>query len=76
MRLFCHLRTIRGDRSMAELARQANINPGELSKIEAGRQLPRDIWVPALELAYGAHASDWYEPGTLLEIQKDEAARD
>lgn len=60
MRVACRLREIRGDRALADVARRAGVHAAELSKIERGLALPRDEWVPRLELAYRAPRAEWY----------------
>lgn len=75
MRLPCLLRDIRGERKLAEIASTAGVNPGELSKIETGQQLPKDKWIPALEAAYGVSVAEWYEwHGPYLLAESDEKA--
>ena len=74
MRLICHLRELRGKRTLAELARLAGVNDGELSKIERGVALPRDEQLAGLEQAYGAPRTAFYSEATLLAIQEDELA--
>lgn len=72
VRLVCHLREIRGERSLTEISDLSGLARGTLSKIERGIELPPDRDVPALEAAYGASAATWWPPEILLEIQKDE----
>lgn len=79
MRLECRLRDLRGDRSlkaMQEQTRQAGheVSSGILSQIERGMTLPTDEQAPALEQAYGAPRTSWYDEQALLAIQRDEAA--
>lgn len=62
MRLPCLLRVHRGDRKLRDLADQAGINAGDLSRIERGIMLPSDELVPALEDAYGVPWGLWYAP--------------
>lgn len=73
MRLACHLRGLRGERRLAELARVAGVHEAELSKIERGIALPRDEWVAGLEEAYGAPVHEWYPPALLLHLDRDAA---
>jgi hypothetical protein len=53
------------------------IHRGDLSRLERGRLLPPDEWVPLLEAAYGAPQSSWYTPppGTVagVAIERDES---
>lgn len=72
MRLRCFLRTIRGERPLREIARIANVNPGELSRIENGIALPKDKDIPALERAYSAEVVDWYPARVLLALEVDD----
>lgn len=74
MRVTCSLRRVRGERTLAEVARAAEVSIPHLSQIERGIELPRDEWVEALERAYGAPAHEWYPPALLLQIERDEAA--
>ena len=79
MRVQCRLRDLRGGRSlrqMEEATREAGhqVSAGILSQIERGVMLPTDAQVPALEQAYGAAATSWYDKWALLAIQSDEAA--
>ena len=69
MKLRCLLREIRGRRPLSALAAETGINAGELSKLETGRSLPRDEWLPALEAAYGVPKSEWWDRETLLVIE-------
>lgn len=71
-RLNCFLRELRGPASLREIAEVAEVNPGDLSRIENGTMIPRDEDVPALERAYGAPISSWYPPLTLLALESDE----
>jgi len=79
MRLVCHLRTIRGNRTMKDICRDAavlglHISEGVLSPIERGLALPTDRQIGPLEKAYGQPLDTWYEPRVLLVLQADEAA--
>lgn len=47
---------------VARLPSDAKIARGDLSRLERGRLLPPDEWVPLLELAYGTPESTWYTP--------------
>ena len=71
MRVDCRLRELR-DASLREVEDLTGINLARLSQFEAGRLLPRDSEIPALEQAYGASAAVWYPPDVLLAIQKDD----
>jgi helix-turn-helix protein len=71
MRLACRLRELRtarrlslGDIRNAVLAIEpdAKINRCDLSRLERGRLLAPDEWVPLLEQAYGAPLGEWYAP--------------
>lgn len=72
MRLRCFLRTIRGERPLREIARIANVNPGELSRIENGSAVPRDEVIPTLEQAYGALFPDWYPRTVLVALETED----
>lgn len=72
MRVHCHLREIRGRRSLRSVAAAAGRNHGELSLIELGRLFPKDEWLPLLERAYGRPRHDFYPPEVLLLIQRDD----
>lgn len=71
MRVRCHLRELRGKRSLRELAEAAGINHGTLSQIERGRMLPADGQLYAIGKAYGAPPTEWYSELALLAIQED-----
>lgn len=74
MRVRCFLREIRGSRSLREIATAADVNAGNLSRIELGSAFPKDDEIPRLEVAYGAEVSEWY-PGRVLlalEVEDDE----
>lgn len=72
MRLRCFLSEIRGPASLRSIADAAEVNAGELSRIETGRALPRDEDVPALERAYGKSIAEWYPPPVLLAVEFDD----
>jgi transcriptional regulator with XRE-family HTH domain len=75
VRLPCLLRHARGDRTLSDLARAADVGGltvAELSKIERGIQLPRDAWKAALETVYGIPPHEWYPPEVLLVVERDE----
>ena len=74
MRVRCLLRQIRGERTIHDVAEASGVARGTLSYIERGRMFPADDQVDGLERAYGKPVTEWYGPGTLLELQKDEAA--
>lgn len=73
MRLRCHLREFRGDRTLRDIAALTGgeVSAGLLSEIERGRRLVPDEHVTALERAYGHELHDWYEPRTLLVLETD-----
>lgn len=73
-RLRCFLRELRGPVTLREIAEQAGMNPGDISRIEAGLQVPRDDQIPRLEAAYGAPVTDWYPPMVLLALEFDDSA--
>jgi transcriptional regulator with XRE-family HTH domain len=73
MRLICHLKEIRGKRSLQDIADASGIHRGTLSRIEAGQQLPRDEQIYAIGSSYGAPPTEWYSELGLLAIQEDEA---
>lgn len=73
MRLLCHLREIRGERKLVELARASGVSEPELSKIERGIALPRDAWLESLEEAYGQPRHTWWPPEVLVAISGDGA---
>jgi transcriptional regulator with XRE-family HTH domain len=58
LRLLCHLREARGDRTLAEMARASGVANANLSMIETGRMLPRDEWIEGMERAYGLEYGD------------------
>jgi transcriptional regulator with XRE-family HTH domain len=72
MMLRCHLRELRGDRSLASLAEVANVNKGTLSRIERGRELPKERDVAALERAYKAPAHTWFPDYVLTAIMRED----
>lgn len=74
MRVACRLREIRGDRTLATMAAASGVAEAELSKIERGLALPRDLWLDGLEQAYGEPRHQWYPPELLLIFQRDEQA--
>ena len=71
-RLRCFLTALRGPQTLRHMAELADMNPGELSRIESGIALPKDDDVPALERAYGAPITSWYPPYALLAMESDE----
>lgn len=54
----------------------ADVNHGQLSAIERGRQLPPDDWIEKLEAAYGVPADEWYPRRTLLVLRHEEDDED
>lgn len=70
------MRTIRGERPLREIARAANVNPGELSRIENGSAVPRDAVIPPLEQAYGALLEDWYPRAVLIALEAEDGELD
>lgn len=71
MRVLCNLRSLRGDRILAQIARAAGVSSADLSKIERGREFPCDHWIAGMESAYGAPVSDWYPVSVLRALQAD-----
>lgn len=76
MRVRCHLRDIRGVRSLRSIADAAGINPGQLSMVEQGKTLPKDDEIPRLVEAYGAPFTKWYPPLVLAAVEVDDSALD
>jgi transcriptional regulator with XRE-family HTH domain len=74
MRVVCHLRRLRGERKMLDLARAANVNVGDLSRIERGIMLPADHVIPDLERAYGVPREEWYASGTVAIVSDAEVS--
>lgn len=74
MRVRCHLKRFRGDKSIRDVETESGIARATLSRLENGQLFPLDAQVPQLEEAYGARITDWYDPGVLLELQKDAEA--
>lgn len=72
MRLTCHLRELRGKRTLADLAAASGVAAAHLSQIERGIMLPRDDQLYAIGMAYGAAPTQWYSEIGLLAIQEDE----
>jgi hypothetical protein len=74
----CHLRGIRGDRSLTmivdELPPGTGLSKGLLSLLERGRWFCTDAQRVELEIAYGARAERWYDPELLLLLQLDQQA--
>lgn len=73
MRVACHLRELRGDRTLKQISEVAGVAIAALSTIERGYQLPRDEWLDGLERAYGSPRSAWYPPTVLLALSGDDA---
>lgn len=69
MRVRCFLKDIRGPITLRKIADTAGVNPGMLSRIEAGIMFPSDDEVPALEHAYGTPITNWYPPMVLLAVE-------
>jgi transcriptional regulator with XRE-family HTH domain len=76
MRLRCHLKDIRGARSLRSIALEAGVNAGQLSMIESGKLLPKDDEIPRLVAAYGRQFTDWYPPLVLVAIEVEDVAVD
>lgn len=73
MKLTCHLREIRGERTLIEISHASHVPESALSKIERGIEVPRDEWLEPLAAAYGAPVVDWYPPQVLLALTGDDA---
>lgn len=72
MRLACHLRTIRGKRSLRDIAEASGVDRGTLSRIERGQQLPTgEEQLEKIEAAYGSPVEDWYSRRALLALQEE-----
>jgi transcriptional regulator with XRE-family HTH domain len=73
MRLRCHLSTIRGERTIAGMARLSGVRRPYLSQIEAGLRMPSDEEVVAIAEAYGAELDEMYDwrPPQLLAVELD-----
>lgn len=74
MRVRCFLPELRGPRSLRNVAGDAGINPGMLSRIEQGVALPKDDEIASLEAAYGAPITDWYPPLVIVAMEFDDTA--
>jgi transcriptional regulator with XRE-family HTH domain len=75
VRVVCHLRELRGKRTLAELAEASGVAAAVLSQLERGIMLPRGEWLYGLGMAYGAPPTKWYSELALLAIQEDEEDR-
>lgn len=77
MKLHCRLRDARGDLTLGEMVERTGIAQPYLSQIEAGRLLPKDKWIKALERGYGLPAEQWYpaKEALALELGADEGRR-
>lgn len=78
MKLACHLREMRGDRTLLAIVGAAAeagtvVSEADLSRIERGIALPRDDQLPGLEAAYGAPRYEWWPPQVLVALSGDEA---
>jgi transcriptional regulator with XRE-family HTH domain len=73
VKLLCHLRQIRGERTLNSIAEHSHVPESALSKIERGIEVPRDEWLQPLADAYGAPVVDWYPPQVLLALTGDDA---
>jgi transcriptional regulator with XRE-family HTH domain len=51
VKVLCHLRDARGDRTLAEMSQLSGVLASELSRIENGRLLPADHQLAGLEQA-------------------------
>ena len=72
MTVACHLRALRGERSLRQVAEEAGVNRGLLSEIERGLRLPPDSWIEPLERTYGVPVEQWYDRRTLLVLRLEE----
>lgn len=73
MRLLCHLREARGERAVADMARESGVSAAYLSQVETGRMLPKDEWIGPMESAYGLPFAQWYGKTQTLVALGDEA---
>jgi transcriptional regulator with XRE-family HTH domain len=74
VRVTCHLRGFRGDRTLAAITEQSGVSQADLSRIERGRMVPADDQVALLEEAYGQPRHLWWPPEVLVVLQDDEGA--
>jgi transcriptional regulator with XRE-family HTH domain len=72
VKLQCHLREARGERTLREISTATGVSQPDLSRIERGTLLPADVAVPLLEEAYGIPVTAWFPPQVLLAITGDE----
>lgn len=73
MRVRCHLATLRGERTIAGMARLTGVPRPYLSQIEAGLRMPSDDEVKAIAKGYGCELDDIYDwrPPQLLAVELD-----
>jgi transcriptional regulator with XRE-family HTH domain len=74
VRLVCHLRRARGDRTLATMSELSGVLASELSRIETGRLLPADRQIAGLERAYGITRLEMWSDWALLAVLPDEEA--
>lgn len=74
MRVTCHLRAFRGERTLAAITARSGVSQADLSRIERGRMVPADDQIPQLEEAYGQPRHLWWPPEVLVVLQDDEGA--
>lgn len=73
MNLVCHLREIRGDRSLTDVAADAGVSKATLSQIERGVMTPLEKHIAPMERAYGSPIVSWYSKRALLALQEGDS---
>lgn len=74
MRVRCHLKGFRGEKSIRDVEAESGVSRATLSRLENGQLFPLDSQIEQLEQAYGKPLEQWYEPRVLTELQKDAEA--
>jgi transcriptional regulator with XRE-family HTH domain len=72
LKLRCKLRSVRGERTLREIATASGVAIPTLSQLERGRLLPRDREIEPLERAYGVPFEAWFSPRTLTAMEEDD----
>lgn len=71
MHVPCHLREIRGRRTIDEIEKASGVHRGTLSLLERGRLFPTEKHVEVLERAYGKPWHQWYPSFVVAVISRD-----